>query len=498
MPDLSGPKAQELADKVVLREEGLRFETKRVSRSMVSKALETICAFANTEGGILALGVEDLDKVKGHARLFGIGENPEAVDELRRKVVSHLVPTVEDVQFIAVACRLRDGSAGEIVLVNVPQSGKVHSILDDGTFVRLPKSNRELTAHEINELSFARGVISIERETVEVPFRLLDTATWQLYVQTRGLTSGPAEALMERIGLARETPSAVRPTRAAVLLFADDPGALMGCKAAIRIFHYSGTRIEHGPVPNLKKTPKTITGPLIEQIARADEYVRNEIASGLTLAASGFETVHHYPTRVIKEAITNAVIHRDYRLNNDIHIRIFDNRIEVESPGEFPGRVTAANIERAGSFSRNSLIVNHLREFPNPPNIDAGEGVRMMFSTMRAVGLYPPLYVATTSHQNGAVIVTLRNEERPPIWEQVSAWMDRNGAISNSELCRIAGVDTLRASKMLRMWVEQGLLVADTSKGKRLTTYAKPGLAAQPEFELPLSPAADNGSPLDD
>ncbi len=68
----------------------------------------------------------------------------------------------------------------------------------------------------------------------------------------------------------------------------------------------------------------------------------------------------------------------------------------------------------------------------------------------------------------------LRNEERPPIWEHVSDWIDRNGALANSDLCRIAAVDTLRASKMLKGWVAQGILLRDDAGGKRHTVYRKP------------------------
>ncbi len=70
--------------------------------------------------------------------------------------------------------------------------------------------------------------------------------------------------------------------------------------------------------------------------------------------------------------------------------------------------------------------------------------------------------------------MTLLNEERPPVWEQVSDWIDRNGPLSNSELCAIAGLDTLKASKLLKRWVAQGLLVSDTSRGKRHAAYLKP------------------------
>lgn len=67
---------------------------------------------------------------------------------------------------------------------------------------------------------------------------------------------------------------------------------------------------------------------------------------GNTIAASGFRTVHRYPERVIKEAITNVIIHRDYQMNRDVQIRIFDSRIEVLSPSLFPGRITAATVHR--------------------------------------------------------------------------------------------------------------------------------------------------------
>lgn len=463
----------ELIRQLCAMDESIRFEFKRVSNKMVHKALETVVAFANTEGGFLVLGMEDFKKAAGKARLLGINENPEAVDELRQKVLHQITPPVEGVTWKTLPCILHDGTNGEVVVAIVPKSARIHSIVEDGTWKRLDKGNREMTAAEINELSFVRGVISAEGELVDIPFELLQTDVWETYCTTRKLTSGGIKDRMFRIGLARKKAKEIVPTKAAVLLFADDPSGILACKTAIRVFLYAGTKIEHGPIPNLRKTPKTISGPLVRQITDSYEYVLNEIAKGLTIATSGFETVHRYPARVIKEAITNAVIHRDYRVNRDIHIRIFDNRIEVESPGLFPANITPATIERAGSFSRNPLIVNHIREFPSPPNIDAGEGVRMMFSTMRSIGLYPPFYVTRPHLEHDAVMVMLLNEESPAVWEQVSGWIDRNGFITNRDLCQIAEIDTLKASRLLKKWVASEMLIPDMSRGKRGARYLK-------------------------
>lgn len=139
----------------------------------------------------------------------------------------------------------------------------------------------------------------------------------------------------------------MQPEQAAVLLFAEEPGGLLAAlqtRRDVRVFHYRGNRIEPGSVPNLLKPSKTFPGPIPIQVAQAGAYGLDELAAGLTLAASGLRTVHRYPERVIKEAITHAAIHRDYRLNRDIQIRIFDNSIEIESPGLFPGTITPANV----------------------------------------------------------------------------------------------------------------------------------------------------------
>ena len=495
LQDASADLTRQLMEWALPQAELPSLETKRVSGKMVGKALETVCAFANTNGGWLLLGIEDANKAQGSDRLFGIGENPEAVDELLRKLGTHHLPVVEGVLGFRLYTTLRDGAQGVVVALYVRASDKVHSILDDGTWTRGQASNREMNATEITELSYRRGVRSAESEPVDVDFDLLDTESWRVFVHARGLAATGIADQLYRIGLAKKVGGELRPLRAAVLLFADHPGALLaatGTRADIRVFHYKGTQIEAGAVPNLRKQPKTLSGPLYRLLDEAHAYVLDALAEGLTLAHSGFRTVHRYPERVIKEAITNAVIHRDYRLNSDIRILIFDNRIEVLSPGLFPGRITAATVHRLGSFARNGLIAGNLREFPVPPNVDAGEGVKMMFNLMRAENLYPPQYRELRGQAQEAISVTLLNEESPSIWEQVSDWVDRKGHISNRDLCQIAGLDTLKASKQLKRWVEQGLLVSNQAVGTKNRAYLKPGTQERGEEPDLLSQAPES------
>jgi len=478
-------------------------EFKRVSGKMVGKALETVCALANADGGMLVLGVADQKDFKGAARLFGTEENPEAVDELLRKLITEFQPAIETIRLRRLACTMHNGTAkgqtGHLLLVDVRRSRDVHSIVNGGTYTRMGTSNRQMTATEVTELSYRRGVRSAASEPVPVALERLQTDAWRRYMSTRGIKTGDFADQLLRTGLAAEVQGTVQPTRAAVLLFADEPGSLLAAhdtRADIRLMVYDGKAVVPGATPNLRKQPKTIRGPLVDQIDEAVRVVLDELAQGVTLSGSGFKTQHVYPERVVKEAIVNAVVHRDYRFNRDIFIRLFDDRIEVESPGVFPGGITPANIARAGSRARNPLIAQNLREFPVAPNIDAGEGVRMMFAEMALAKLFPPQYRQSAEAAVESVTVTLLNLQRPSAWDEVSDWLDRQGSIANADVVRIAKVDTLKASKLLGVWREQGLLVALPGRGKRNMAYARPTQGT--EAQGLLSAPGENNTSSDD
>lgn len=471
------PKDDAVIDRLLQRPESTIFECKRIGK--VDKLLESVVAFANTEGGVVALGLEDPEKASGRDRVYGIQDHPMNWDELQRKLRSRITEPDQLVHaYQEVGCTLRDGTHGSIILLQIARSSRVHSIVDGGTFVRLTKGNKQLTATEINELCHTRGVISSESQTEEVDFELLDTDVWRAYAAKRKLTR-PIREAMFHVGLAkRDASGQFRPTRAAVLLFAEEPSGVLAGKVAVRIFHYRGTQVSTDPNTNLVRPPRTISGPLSQQIVDARHAVVEELAGRVQFGPLGFEIVQRYPLRVIAEAITNAIIHRDYRLASDIVVRIFSDRIEVESPGLFVGPVTVSNIGRIGTHSRNPLIVQHLREFPNPPNLDAGEGVRMMFGTMRESGLYPPIYITRPRFEREAVLAVLRNQNRPSVWEQVVAYVEEHHSIGNAEVRRLLDTnDTLAASKQLKAWVEQGLLVvANPNAGRNVRRYTLPDL----------------------
>ena len=122
------------------------------------------------------------------------------------------------------------------------------------------------------------------------------------------------------------------------------------------------------------------------------------------------------------------MLHRDYSFPDDIHIRIYDNRVEVESPGTLPGHITPKNIlnER---FARNGNIVRVINKFPNPPNKDVGEGLNTAFRAMKKLQLKEPEIV----QKNATVLVVIRHEQLASPEERIIRFLDSHGTISNGE-----------------------------------------------------------------
>jgi ATP-dependent DNA helicase RecG len=243
-------------------------------------------------------------------------------------------------------------------------------------------------------------------------------------------------------------------------LFAEFPTDLMETKSAVKLFRYSGvleTVSEEGP--NLLETPKIINGPIIKCIKDAHKEVLSLLKSGIKVE-SGFVNKYIIPERAIKEAITNAVIHRDYYVKRDIEIKIFEDRIEVDSPGLLPYNMTTSNIGRVRADGyRNDLIVKNLREFPEPPNLDANEGVVTMRAQMKKHNLYEPIFLTYPTFKD-FVKVVLFNEIVATEWDKVEDFLKNNKYINNEKAREITGVKQRdRMTQFLRKWVNQGLLI---------------------------------------
>lgn len=458
-------------------EESQTIEFKRLGseNKVVSKIIQTIVAMANAEGGTIVLGIDDPEKtrVKGESRIFGIEENKELYDEVLRNF-EKITPPIKGLG----QSEIPSSSGKTVAVIRVPKATDSFYSVDKQVYMRLYKGNKILSPSEIIKLSYAKGFEKADRELVDVDFELLKTDHFESWRVARGIPTGDIKKILFQTGLARKNESKLlMPTRAAVLLFTEFPTNLMETKCTIRVYKYKGRIETFQETPNLIGKPKTIEGPISQLIKKAHEYILSLLESGIEIH-SGFVNKYKVPERVIKEAITNAVIHRDYHIKRDIEIKIFEDRIEIRSPGLFPYNITASNIgkERADGY-RNDLLVKHLREFPDPPNLDRNEGVQAMQNEMNKSNLFPPIFV-TYPKLRDSVEVRLSNEERPSEWEKVRSYLKAHTYIDNEKAREITGIiQSYKMSRLFKKWAEKGLLVKiePQSKNPKETKYSIPG-----------------------
>jgi len=454
-------------DALLANHEWQIFECKR-ARIKPRDALPSVVALANAEGGIFVLGLEDPDKAEGLDRLYGIGESLDNIGELLNLIPKHITPMITGIDAQEIAISNRDGTPDRLLVIRIPKSPLVHSTRDGDTWLRHRRSNRRQTAEEIVQLKYAKGELQVEDEPApKLSLDDLDSALLDHYREAVGAEEADLWTFLRKNGLAVTGGELPVLNKAAALLFAENPSIALRAKCGIKVAVYRGTVRQFTGTPNLKGKPFSIEGPLYQQIRQCLDFLRQwRDQEAPVLQGAGFQPAYRYPDYALQEAIANAVIHRDYSIQNDIQVRVFDDRIEVESPGALAGPVTVRNI-REVRFARNPIILRTLNRFPDAPNLDIGEGVKRMFAAVRQAGLADPVYEEPESRH--AVLLTLLHRARDTAWDQVEAWLLEHGRITNQVVRRISGIeDTVRVSRMLRSWVDEGKREAfGTSKRQR-------------------------------
>lgn len=207
------------------------------------------------------------------------------------------------------------------------------------------------------------------------------------YCDIIGYGKSPESFIMETRGFAPNNKGEV--TVADILLFSKDVNYYFP-RAQIRFVRYDGTIEKYGTEMNVIKD-RIFNGPLLDQLNAAINYVREQIKERTFLEERGiFTTIPEYPETAWKELIVNAVCHREYAIKGtDIQIKMFDDKIVVDSPGNLPGNVRIDNIQHT-HYSRNPMIAAYLKAYKFVKEF--GEGMERMFKDMEEANLPKPTF----------------------------------------------------------------------------------------------------------
>lgn len=436
---------------------GVGVQLELLTNPTPDRLAETLVAFANADGGTVLLGVDAQGQVTGALQ-------PEEAEGLLRSALTLCRPlvTTEWQQF--------EDRAGLAVAIITPRSSELHSLADGRVLVRTHTGNEPLDGARISHLAATKASGDFEMETVAGATRAdLDEEVIHDYLQRRAIRLGrdlgqTEDELLTAIGAL--TPRG-EPTVAGLLLFGKEPQFFIPQSGLIYV-RFVGSE-PRGPagMPGYGRREE-FNGALARVIESCWAILLQEMRGEAVVRALKREDRMLYPLFAVREALVNAVCHRDYRLSGRrVEIRQFDDRLEVSSPGGLPGYITLDNIVEE-HFSRNPRLVNGLFEWGYIEQL--GLGIDRMIEEMVQAGHPQPEFRATPY----AFTVILRRNVTAAVRRAIPEWatgmnerqiraiqyLQESGRITNREyhdLCPDVSPETLRLD--LNDLVEKGLLM---------------------------------------
>ena len=402
-----------------------------------------ISSLANSDGGELYIGI---DEVGPHKRRIWRGFANQEAANAHLQVFENLFPLGRDFQYTFLRCT---GEPGLILQIQVYKTKGIKTASNGTPYIRRGAQKLPVTTTQaLKLLEYNKGLTSFESDLVNQPATIISNSAPAIEFMLRVVPTAEPEPWLRKQQLIVQD----RPTVAGVLLFGEEPQAALPKRCGIKVYRYK-TKESAGFREALAFNPITVEGWIYRQISEAVNETIRVVEEIKKLGEVGLETIR-YPSEAIHEIITNAVIHRDYSIADDIHIRVFDNRIEVESPGRLPAHVTAKNIldER---FARNGAIVRILNKFPNPPNKDVGEGLNTAFAAMQKLGLKVPLIV----EKENSLLVLIRHEPLASPEQAILDHLNSHASIKNAEarkICHVSADYNMKA--IFQRLVERGII----------------------------------------
>ncbi len=397
------------------------------------KLARSISAFANSSGGDLYIGIAEQEFFGSKSRFWkGFSDQEAANGHLQS--LEQLFPLGAEYSYEFLRA---PGSNGLVLHIAVQKTSQIARAHDKRIYVRRGAQNLEVKGEAaLERLRLDKGVESFEKQTVDVDLESVsESEILARFVREVIPASTPGKFLTKQLLI-----KAKKPVVGAVLLFSDEPQAALPKRSGVKIYRYKTTAVE-GTRETLAAVPISVEGPVYELIKQSVAMTVAMVEGIKKLGPTGLEQVR-YPQLTLHEIVTNSILHRDYSIASDVQIRVFDNRIEIESPGLLPGHVTTENI-LSEQFARNGQVVRLINKFPDPPNKDVGEGLNTAFKEMQKLRLKPPEIRETEN----SVLVIIKHDPLASPGEAVMDYLANHDSITNRiarELTGIASENTMK------------------------------------------------------
>lgn len=329
---------------------------------------EELVAFSNFEGGIVLLGVEDDGSISGTTRA---DTEMFVMNACRDKIRPALIPFYEVV---------KDVEPGkDVAVVRVSRGFDVHTRWHNNRnvyYIRVGTQSREPTPEELARLFQQRGAVRAELRPVSgATFADLDLRRLKNYfvhVRRQDVPADDDESAWKALLFNTEIMVEDGITVSGILLFGRNPNRFLP-QAGIDAAAFPGVSKDYAA-----RERSTLRGPMTPLLNDADEIVeaglveqalafitRNiAVAGQLEEGGARREETYAYPMEAVREAVVNALVHRDYLLSStDIELSIYEDRLEIVSPGRLPNGITPTRMLTGCRAARNQLIKDVMRDY---------------------------------------------------------------------------------------------------------------------------------------
>lgn len=444
-----------------------------------------ISAFANAEGGTIVIGVND--KTRAFEGVNGISS--DQINDLISAPKDMCVPMPQyKEEFLPITNA--EGREDRLLLLHIDASPEqVVRTSNGSTYLRVADRTKELRGDDLRTFEYSRNVRHFEDElNSDATIEDLDTELLEVYRTILNASNLSYEQLLTARGFIRMQNGQPKLTNAAVLLFAKNVIQFYpNCR--IRFVRYDGTKARTGVDINIIRD-YNIEKPILKIIQSAKDFISNQLREFMALdAATGkFHSVPEYPEFAWLEGIVNAVTHREYAMNGrHILVSMYDDRLEIESPGKLPSIVTIDNIKET-RYSRNPRIARILTDFGWVRELN--EGVKRIYTDMEKFFLEDPVYSEPEQSvklvlKNNIVMRNLRRKDKAfeyvgeDVWtrldnidHEILAYMSSNISVSRTGLVAYTKKSLGTVGMHLRKLIKMGVVQANGSIHDPTRTYS--------------------------
>jgi ATP-dependent DNA helicase RecG len=441
-------------------------ETLELKTSFGKEAIETACAFANTKGGNLVIGVDGKGAIKGVET--GKEVPKDWMNKISQSTEPSLIPNIETAKM--------DGKT--IAVIKVDEFPMKPVSVKGRCYRRVGSSNRLMPPQEIAQMHMAIVGASLDALLFEgASIEDIDVAKVERYLK-KAMASGRKKIsnydsplkVLEKLELVKNG----RPTWAALILFGEDPQYKL-----VQATVHCGRLKEKTVIIDDRLIGETA----LEQIDEVMDFIRKNISVRFVMTGKPErEEVWEYPLEAIREAVTNAICHRDYSEGSDIQVMIYDDCLTIWNPGGLPEGMSIAELYNPhhASRPRNRLIA---QVFYDVEFIERyGGGIQKIMDACEMARLPQPVF----EEKFGGFLVTFNKDiytkERLEALglnaRQIKAvmYVKEKQRIKNKDYQEINAVSRQTATIELNNLAEKGILIRTGRAGR--------GIA----YELPIMP----------